>query len=97
MNRNEIKLKLLNILTSLFSTTGFDADILEYADLIDDFGMDSITFISIVIDIESVFEITVPDHMLFLENFRNVDGIIEIIEYAKNVDEENISEQEAMK
>ena len=49
-------------------------------DLIDDLGMDSMTFISIVVEIEFVFNIIVPDDILLMENFKNVDDIVGVIE-----------------
>lgn len=79
MDKNEIKSKLVDMLAVLFSDNGVDKDVLEYADLIDDLGMDSITFISIIVEIEDAFEIIVPDDMLLMENFRNVVLIIQII------------------
>ena len=75
------------MLNNLFPNSGVDSDILEYVDLIDDLGMDSVIFISMVVEIESIFEIIVPDDMLLMENFRNVDGILAVIESAMNVDE----------
>lgn len=78
----------------LFPDSGVDKDVLEYADLIDDLGMDSITFISIVVEIEDIFEITVSDDLLLTENFRNVDSIIQIVEDAKNVLSKNEDKQE---
>ena len=56
--------------------------------------MDSITFISIVVEIEDVFEITVSDDLLLIENFRNVDSIIQIVEDAKNATSKNEDKQE---
>ena len=41
--------------------------------------MDSITFISIVIEIESRFGIEVPDEMLQMENFKTVDDIVKVV------------------
>lgn len=73
------------MISNLFPNSGIDSDILEYVDLIDDLGMDSVTFISIVVEIESIFEIIVPDDMLLMENFRNVDGILAVVESAMNV------------
>ena len=55
-------------------------DVLEYVDLIEEWGMDSITFISIVVEIEAHFDIEVPDDMLLLENFKCVDDIVSIVE-----------------
>lgn len=94
MDKNEIKSKLVDMLAVLFSDNGVDKDVLEYADLIDDLGMDSITFISIIVEIEDAFEIIVPDDMLLMENFRNLDLIIQIIEDAKNATSSNEDKQE---
>ena len=80
MERNEIKIKVVDILTPLFPNSGIDTSILEYVDLIDDLGMDSMTFISIVVEIEFVFNIIVPDDILLMENFKNVNNIVGIIE-----------------
>ena len=94
MDKNEIKSKLVDMLAVLFSDNGVDKDVLEYADLIDDLGMDSITFISIIVEIEDAFEIIVPDDMLLMENFRNVVLIIQIIKDAKNATPSNEDKQE---
>lgn len=94
MDKNEIKSKLVDMLAVLFSDNGVDKDVLEYADLIDDLGMDSITFISIIVEIEDAFEIIVPDDMLLMENFRNVVLIIQIIKDAKNATSSNEDKQE---
>ena len=80
MERNEIKIKVVDILNTLFPNSGIDTSILEYVDLIDDLGMDSMTFISIVVEIEFVFNIIVPDDILLMENFKNVDDIVGGIE-----------------
>lgn len=87
MEKGNIKAKVIKMINNLFPNSGLDMDVLEYVDLIDDLGMDSITFISIVVEVESIFEIIVPDEMLLMENFRNVDGIVAIVESAMNADE----------
>lgn len=79
MDKVEIKPKLIDMLAMLFPDSGVDKNVLEYTDLVDDLSMDSITFISIVVEIEDVFEITAPDNMLLVENFINVGQIIQII------------------
>lgn len=79
-----IKNEVVELISELFSDKGFDTDIIEYIDLIDDAGMDSITFISIVVEIEAKFNITVPDEMLVMDNFRNVDGIVALVEQEKS-------------
>lgn len=80
MTRKEIKIKVIQLISELFSDKGFDTDILEYIDLIDDLGMDSITFISIVVEIEAMFKFVVPDEMLLMENFKRVDDIVMAVE-----------------
>ena len=94
MNRDEIKEKLISLCAEIFKDSNVDTDLLEYVDFSDDLGMDSITFISIVVEVEDIFGITVPDDMLLMENFRNVDGIIKIIEGEMNSDNDDKEEQE---
>ena len=52
MTIENIKKELINLVSTLFADKGFDVDIIEYVDLIDDLGMDSITFISLIVEIE---------------------------------------------
>lgn len=73
MDREAIKNRLVYMIQKMFSDIGADKDILEYVDFIDDFGMDSITFISIVVEIEDIFGITIPDKELDMENFRSIE------------------------
>ena len=80
MTTETIKQEVIELISELFKDKGFDIDIIEYVDLIDDMGMDSITFISIVVEVEAHFGIEVPDDMLLLENFKCVDDIVSVIE-----------------
>lgn len=68
-----VKNKIIDIIAALFSKSGIDTDIFEFVDFIDDLGMDSVAFVSLVIDFETVFNITIPDDLLLLENFRNYE------------------------
>lgn len=79
MTTETIKQEVIELISELFKDKGFDIDIIEYVDLIDDLGMDSITFISIVVEIEAYFNITVSDDMLLVDNFKKVDDIVNII------------------
>ena len=79
MTTERIKQEVIELISELFEDKGFDIDILEYVDLIDDLGMDSITFISIVVEVEAYFNIEVPDDMLLMDNFKKVDNIVNII------------------
>lgn len=80
MDRKEIETKLADMLLKLFPDSGVDADIIRYVDLVDDLGMDSLTFVSIIIEIESTFDITVPDDMLVMDYFKSFEAIIDSIE-----------------
>lgn len=80
MTTELIKQEVVGLISEIFKDKGFDIDIIEHVDLIDDMGMDSITFISIVVEIEAHFNIEVPDDMLLLENFKCIDDIVSVIE-----------------
>ena len=71
----EIKEKIIGFLTSLFSDSGVDTDIFEYVDLIDDLGMDSINFVSLIIELEATFDVQIPDEWLLMEKFRTFSQI----------------------
>ena len=80
MTTETIKQEVIELISELFKDKGFDIDILEYVDLIDDLGMDSITFISIVVELEAHFGIEIPDQRMLLECFRQVNDIVSIVE-----------------
>lgn len=87
MNKTEIKDRVIQIVSNIFEERGFEKDVIEYIDLIDDAGLDSITFVSLVIEIEAEFGITVPDEMLLPENFRQVDNFVSVIKHEITVSE----------
>lgn len=91
MTREEIKESVIDLLAELFAEQHFDRDMLEYIDLVDDAGMDSITFITLIVEIEAKFNITVPDDLLLMENFKSVDDIITVVEneVAKGAEDNN--------
>ena len=84
MKSKDIKEKLVNLLVATFPNVSFDKDALEYVNLIDDLGMDSITFVSIVVEIETIFDIIIPDDILMVENFNSLNNIVYIIEHISN-------------
>ncbi len=91
MEKNEIKERVIKILSDIFQDV--DADIIEYADLIDDLGMDSMTYVTVLIETETDFNIEVPDEALLMENFRNADLITDILDRVINI--QSTSEMEA--
>ena len=80
MNREEIKGKLILLCSEIFQNSGVDSDLLEYVDFADDLGMDSIMFITLIIEIEAAFDITVPDDLLMIDNFKNMDDVIKVVD-----------------
>ncbi len=92
MERNDIKEKIIDILDRLFSDAGVDRDILEYVDLIDDLGMDSINFISLIIELESTFDIQIPDDWLLMEKLQNYTLIYSAVEELLQIKEKKDNE-----
>ncbi len=85
MKNNEIKNAITTIVSKYFSDV--DRDMLDFIDLVEDLNMSSLSFISMVIDIESCFDITISDDKLSMDNFRNIDAIVKIVidtKHAKN-------------
>ncbi len=79
MSREEIKEKLIALCAEIFRDSGVNTDLLEYVDFEDDLGMDSLTFITLLVEVEAAFEITIPDDMLLMENFKNMGDVIQIV------------------
>ncbi len=80
MEKTEIKKSVVDILYGLVPSSHENKEILEYVDLVDDLGMDSLSFISVVIEVESKFGVTVPDEMLQMDYFRNTSLIVELVD-----------------
>lgn len=79
MDNIEIKEYVNKIILKLFDGYGIESESIANVDLISDLGMDSIQFISLVVEIEQYFHITIPDETLSMENFRTVVAIVNII------------------
>lgn len=76
-NKNNIKTRLVRIIKDSFAEFDLDESSIQAIDLIEDLGMDSVTFITIVIQIEEEFKITIPDELLLMENFKNINLIMQ--------------------
>lgn len=74
-----IKLEVVNIIKDIFENVGMDTCFLEVGDLVEDLGMNSLVFISIVVDIETKYNIEIPAEKLFINNFKTVDSIVDIV------------------
>ena len=75
----KIKERIIEILNRIFSDAGIDKDILEYVDLIDDLNMDSIVFVSLIIELETEFCVQIPDEWMMLDKFHNCTQITNTI------------------
>lgn len=80
MTTEKIKQDIIELISKLFKDNGFNKDIIESANLIDALGMDSITFVYIVVELETHFDIQIPDDSLFIEKFKTLDEIVLIVE-----------------
>lgn len=75
-----IKEKLFACCHNIFqSNLDIDIGTIEFVDFVDDFGMDSLSFITLIIEIEDTFGVIIPDDVLLIENFRTIDTIANII------------------
>ena len=85
MNKEQIKAKIIDIILNSFNNNGIAREIVDNIDLIKDIGMDSITYIYMVIAIEDNFNITINDDQLIIQNFNNIDSIVAIVDNIINV------------
>lgn len=74
---NEIQEKILKIVNESIEDTEINLDQLE-TDL-SELGMDSLTFIRIVVTLEEEFDIEVPDEFLLISEMNTIQKIIKII------------------
>lgn len=81
MEKCEIKSKTVTLISDLFSGLNISRELLEHCDLIDDLGMNSMSFISLIVDLEAEFDIEIPDDWLDMEKFRSCSLIVSAVEY----------------
>ncbi len=79
MNENTIRNNLQSIIKNMFSNIPLENDVLSSVDLIDDLGMDSITFISLLVELECTFSISIPSELLYVDYYRTIEDIVSII------------------
>lgn len=68
--------QLLEILSSLHP----DVDFENTADLIDDGILDSLDIVTLVTEINSFFDVTIPAEEIVPENFNSAEALMELIE-----------------
>ena len=89
MNIDEMILQLLlDETTTQYRTHILDEPALDEINIFDDLGYDSIKFIELIIELENVFEVEIPDNVLAMDYFSTFGQIRGVInELTKSKDE----------
>lgn len=79
MEKNEIKDKLLEIIGE--ELPDVEADKVDTsASLADDYGVDSVSLIKMIVDAEAAFDVKFDDRELALNKYESFDDVIDTIE-----------------
>ncbi|SHO53826.1 acyl carrier protein [Anaerocolumna xylanovorans] len=78
MNKNEV----LKIIADLCAERNMDE--IPEADELDKYGFDSISFITLIVNLEKRFNIKIDDDYLDYQKFRTVDDICKLIDRCGN-------------
>lgn len=79
MEKNEIKEKLLGIIEEeLPEVVAEDVDM--DASFVDEYGVDSVSLIKMIVDAEQTFQVKFDDHELALNRYDNFEDVVEVIE-----------------
>lgn len=80
MNKSEnTYLQIYDILKSNFEFTKDVQQIMPEDNLMD-FGLDSISMVKVVVIIEEIYNISIPDEDLLFENFNSIEKITQYIQ-----------------
>lgn len=79
MEKNEIKDKLLEIIGEELPDVEVDK-VDTSASLADDYGVDSVSLIKMIVDAEAAFDVKFDDRELALNKYENFDDVIDTIE-----------------
>lgn len=74
-----INKEVYDLVVNLLLEKGYDRNNLKVLEDDEDIQIDSITFISMIIEIENRFNIVFPTDMLLMENFKSIRSIVENI------------------
>ncbi|MGN0437085.1 MAG: acyl carrier protein [Lachnospiraceae bacterium] len=79
MDKSEIKEKMLEIIEEEMPEV--DANSLDTgASFTDEYGVDSVSLIKMIVDAENTFDVKFDDHELALNKYDSFDDVIEVIE-----------------
>ena len=79
MEKNEIKEKMLEIIEEELPEVD-TKDLDTGASFRDEYGVDSVSLIKMIVDAENTFDVKFDDHELALNKYDNFDDVIEVIE-----------------
>ena len=79
MNEIDIKQRVCRIVLALFKGEGVDLASIERYNLIAELGLDSIRFITLIVELENDFNIIITDDCLLMDNFQYIDDIVNIV------------------
>lgn len=70
-----IRKKLIETVSVFFEDIGIHVENIESVDFVDELGMDSLMFITLIIELENAFGFQLEDELIHLENFKSLDDI----------------------
>lgn len=85
MTREEIKQNLIKVLSNNISENKTNEYDYENINIIDEYDIDSLTFISIIIDLEHIFNVIIPDDLLQMDEFSDFNNIVNILDSLLNI------------
>lgn len=79
MEKSEIKEKMLEIIEEELPEVLAD-NVDTSASFSDEYGVDSVSLIKMIVDAENTFDVKFDDHELALNKYENFDDVIDVIE-----------------
>ena len=79
MNQNTIKLKIADILRNDFGFSIDNTEDLSNIDIVENVLFTSISFVSFIIELETEFEILIPDNFFAPDNFKKIENIVDMV------------------
>lgn len=79
MQKNEIQEKLLGIIKEELPDVNTDKIDMQ-ASFVDEYGVDSVSIIKMIVNAEGTFDVKFDDRELALNKYKNFDDVVEVIE-----------------
>lgn len=76
--QSEVKEKIVEIVNELMKNVNIELSQLD-DDLVE-FGLDSIIFVQLIVEIEEVFQVDVPDKALYISELNTINKITKLVE-----------------